>query len=131
MVTAEAVSPGEGLEVELRWDHGEWQGTLMGLLLFVRERLGGGFPIPPIGWPEDGHMKGVILQDPGSAAGRIARVLLLRRGGLDPERFSIFRTRTLQIRADRPVPLILDGEYRRRWNPKIAVLPGALEVAGA
>jgi diacylglycerol kinase family enzyme len=124
---AEAVGP-ESLEARVDWDGGSWRGPLMGMMLFLRDRFGGGFPAPP-GRRGEGRFQGVILRDPGGAAGRLALVAALRSGRVDRDGVALFQGSRVEVRAGRPVPLILDGEYRRRRDPALRVRPGALLAA--
>jgi len=124
---AEAIGP-ESLEAEVGWDGGSWRGPLMGMVLFLRDRFGGGFPAPP-GRREEGRFQGVLLRDPGGAAGRLALVAALRAGRVERDGVTLFGGSRVEVRARRPVPLILDGEYRKRRDPVVRVLRGALLVA--
>lgn len=117
--------------VVLTSDDGEWEEPLYGLAIANGRFVGGGFPIAPAAYLDDGLLEVTLIP--------VLPTLELLAAGIDVALGAtevgthrlMLRTRRLRVHADPPFPFSVDGEPLQEVDTTFDVVPRAvLVVAG-
>ncbi len=115
--------------LELTWEGGSFAGELSTAALLNNRRVGGAFVLAPAARPDDGLLDLVTAE--GLNRRGIVTVLGPVLRGREPRDPRIRRAASpwLQVRAEAPVPVYVDGEYAgEHLALRAQVLPGALRL---
>ena len=119
-------SPGQGDAAST------WQGRVLLASTLNTRSYGSGMPAAPDARIDDGLLELLRAQAMGRAGVLTLLPRLLRGTHLSDPRVSLQSFQTLQVQAQDPVPLAVDGEYLGAFNRvAVRVLPGRLPVVRA
>ncbi|MFM8767798.1 MAG: diacylglycerol/lipid kinase family protein [Rubrivivax sp.] len=116
-------SPGQGDAAST------WHGRVLLASTLNTRSYGSGMPAAPDARIDDGRLELLRAQAMGRAGVLTLLPRLLRGTHLSDPRVSLQSFQTLQVQAQDPVPLAVDGEYLGAFNRfAVRVLPGRLPV---
>jgi len=119
-------SPGQGDAAST------WQGRVLLASTLNTRSYGSGMPAAPHACIDDGRLELLRAQAMGRAGVLTLLPRLLRGTHLADRRVSLQTFQTLQVQAEDPVPLAVDGEFLGEFSRfAVRVLPGGLQVVRA
>lgn len=113
--------------VRLAGDRRTWEGKAHTVLVANCQYQGGGMRISPRSWPDDGYLDVLVMKGPKSDAFTILNKAVLGEHLPHPNIVE-YRSRTLSIEADRPVPIEADGLVVGTTPATFTVLPQAVRL---
>ena len=109
-----------------------WQGRVLLASTLNTRSYGSGMPAAPQALIDDGRLELLRAQALGRAGVLTLLPRLLRGTHLSDPRVSLQSFQTLQVQAEDPVPLAVDGEFLGEFSRfAVRVLPGGLQVVRA
>ena len=119
-------SPGQGDAA------GTWQGRVLLASTLNTRSYGSGMPAAPDARIDDGQLELLRAQAMGRAGVLTLLPRLLRGTHLADPRVSLKPFQSLQVQAEQPVPMAVDGEFLGEFSRfAVRVLPGGLSVVKA
>ncbi|MDX1601197.1 MAG: diacylglycerol kinase family lipid kinase [Anaerolineales bacterium] len=125
-----AIAAGHAYRMQLTWDDGEYEGPVSLVSVCNNPVTGGLFRMAPAADPTDGQLTFLY----GFAPSRLKMLSLLPRtitgSHVEDPALHQHHTKRLQIRADTPTPLQVDGEIRGQELEQVSyeILPGSLTL---
>ena len=111
---------------------GTWQGRVLLASTLNTRSYGSGMPAAPDARIDDGQLELLRAQAMGRAGVLTLLPRLLRGTHLADPRVSLKPFQSLQVQAEEPVPLAVDGEFLGEFSRfAVRVLPGGLSVVKA
>ena len=109
-----------------------WRGRVLLASTLNTRSYGSGMPAAPQARIDDGRLELLRAQALGRAGVLTLLPRLLRGTHLSDPRVSLQSFQTMQVQAEDPVPLAVDGEFLGEFNRfAVRVLPGGLSVVKA
>ncbi len=115
-------------EMRVRVDEGERSGKMTSVVIANGQYHGGSMWLAPEAQPDDGLLDAVLIGDI-TKADFVRSVGRIYRGThLTHPKIELLRAPRVEVEADEPVPLELDGEQPGTTPARFEVVPGALNV---
>lgn len=114
-------------EMRVKTDRREWSGRANNVVVANCQFYGGGMRISPRSYPSDGLLDVQISTGPKSEAFTLLPKIY-RGEHLPNPSIKEYRARTVEVRADRPLPIEADGEVLGTTPATFEVLPEAITL---
>jgi diacylglycerol kinase family enzyme len=113
--------------VKLHGDRREFEGRMTNLLVANLQFGGNGMLMSPKSWPEDGYLDLQVFTGPKSDAFTLLPKMFQGEHLPQPS-ITEYRSKAVQLEADRPVWVEADGELLGRTPATFEVVPGVLRL---
>jgi diacylglycerol kinase family enzyme len=118
----------QNTEVTVTFDDSERRGRMHDVIVANGRWHGGGMKLAPQAKPCDGLFDVVLIGDITKLDFVTTSPKLYKGGHVGHPRVEVVRSATVQIDADEPLPLELDGEQVGTTPVRFEVVPGALRL---
>jgi diacylglycerol kinase (ATP) len=118
----------QNTEVTVTFDDSERRGKMHDVIVANGRWHGGGMKLAPDAKPCDGLFDVVLIGDITKLDFVTTSPKLYKGGHVGHPRVDVVRSATVQIDADEPLPLELDGEQVGTTPARFEVVPGALKL---
>jgi diacylglycerol kinase (ATP) len=112
----------------VRVDGGERSGRMLEVLAMNGDYTAGGMWMAPDAAPDDGALDVVIMGDVTKLDFLVTFPRIYRGGHLSHRKIELVRGQTVEIDAERPLPVVLDGEQPGTTPARFEALPRRLRV---
>ena len=112
----------------VRVDGGERSGRMLEVLAMNGDYTAGGMWMAPDASPDDGALDVVVMGDVTKLDFLLTFPRIYRGGHLSHRKIELVRGQAVEIDAERPLPIVLDGEQPGTTPVRFEVLPRQLRV---